>query len=177
MVTSSTSNERFEREMLPHLDAAFNLARWLAGNEADARDVVQESFMRALGAFQTLRGTDARAWLLAIVRNTAYSFLSKRSKHSHVSEEALMDQETPDPGPPAHVGAGERADMVRHHLEMLPAPFREVIVLREMEGMSYKEIADVAGISIGTVMSRLARARKRLADALAPSGQEAADGL
>ena len=173
----STSNERFEREMLPHLDAAYNLARWLAGNESDARDVVQESFMRALGAFQNLRGTDTRAWLLAIVRNTAYSFLSKRSKHGHVSEEAMMEIATAEPGPSAQVVGTERAGLIRHHLEMLPAPFREVIVLREMEGLSYKQIADVAGISIGTVMSRLARARKRLADTLAPSGQEAADEL
>ena len=159
----------FEQVVLPHLNAAYNLARWLTRDEHDAEDVVQDAFMRALRFFDGFRGDDARAWLLAIVRNTSYDFLRRHRSHE-VTEP--FDEEL-------HSGTYEgqtpetlllrRTDqvMVRRALEMLPLAWREVIILREFEGLSYKQIADVAGIKIGTVMSRLARARGQLHQLLA----------
>jgi len=159
---------RFEREILPHLDAAHNLARWLTGNDADAADVVQEACVRALGFFDGFRGDDARAWLLRIVRNTFYTWLRKNSAGKTMPfDEAVHDV----------VGAGEnpertairRADGValQRSIEALPVEFRETLVLREIEGLSYKEIAHVVGVPMGTVMSRIARARRMLREALA----------
>jgi RNA polymerase sigma-70 factor, ECF subfamily len=155
--------------VLPHLDAAYNLARWLTRSDADAEDVVQEACVRALRFFGGFRGDDARRWLLAIVRNSSYDFL-RRHRPQELTD--AFDEEI-------HTAAEEvqtpealllrRADraMVRQALEALPLAWREVIILRELEGLSYKQIADVAGIKIGTVMSRLARARAQLQRLLA----------
>jgi RNA polymerase sigma-70 factor (ECF subfamily) len=154
----------FEKAVLPHLNAAYNLARWLTRNDHDAEDVVQDAYLRALRFFGGFRGDDGRAWLLAIVRNTCYDFL--RSHRPQELTEAFDEEvhTTVDDSQSPEVVVIRRADqaMVRRALEMLPLPLREVIILRELEGLSYKEIADAAGIKIGTVMSRLARARARL---------------
>jgi RNA polymerase sigma-70 factor, ECF subfamily len=154
----------FEKAVLPHLNAAYNLARWLTRNDHDAEDVVQDAYLRALRFFGGFRGDDGRAWLLAIVRNTCYDFL--RSHRPQELSEAFDEEvhTTVDDSQSPEVVLIRRADqaMVRRALETLPVPLREVMVLRELEGLSYKEIADAAGIKIGTVMSRLARARARL---------------
>lgn len=155
------SPRSFEEVVLPHLDAAFNYARWLAGNAADAEDVVQDATVRALRFFSSLRG-DARPWLLAIVRNTWYARLAQtvRTRPTEYTEMADTPDETL--GPEALVIQQQTVDRVRKAVDQLPVDFREVVVLRELEGLSYKEIAAVVGIPIGTVMSRLARARERL---------------
>ena len=154
----------FEKAVLPHLNAAYNLARWLTRNDHDAEDVVQDAYLRALRFFGGFRGDDGRAWLLAIVRNTCYDFL--RSHRPQELTEAFDEEvhTTVDDSQSPEVVLIRRADqvMVRRALETLSLPLREVIILRELEGLSYKEIADAAGIKIGTVMSRLARARARL---------------
>jgi len=162
----------FEEVVLPHLDAAFNYARWLTKNDVDAEDVVQDAFVRALRFFSSLRGDNARAWLLTIVRNTWYGRFPRRSDGAPAT--VVVDRDKNDPAdesldPEALVIQRQTVDTVRRALEALPADFREVLVLRELEGLSYKEIATIVGIPIGTVMSRLARARERLQDALAAS--------
>lgn len=155
----------FEEIVIPHLDAAYNLARWLAGNEHDAQDIAQEACLRAFRFLGGFRGGNSRSWLLTIVRNTAYTWLKQNRPQAVVSlgEEELNEIE--DPAGPANQSSmlhhADR-DVLRAALEALPAEFREVLVLRELEGLSYKEIADVADAPIGTVMSRLARARKQL---------------
>jgi RNA polymerase sigma factor (sigma-70 family) len=160
----------FEEVVLPHLDAAFNYARWLTKNDADAEDVVQDAYLRALRFFSSLRGEDARAWLLTIVRNTWYGRFPRRAGSAvmtvAVEEE---DDDRPDASldPEAQMIQRQTVEEVRRALETLPADFREVLVLRELEGLSYKEIAAIVGIPLGTVMSRLARARERLAGVLA----------
>ncbi len=156
---------RFEGEILPHLDAAHNLARWLAGNDADAADVVQEACVRALSFFEGFRGGDARAWLLQIVRNTCYTWLRRNRR---ADTEAL--DEGAHRAPAGAAGTPERM-ILREAMASLPVEFREVLVLRELEGLSYKEIAHVAGIPMGTVMSRIARARKQLRERLAPEAE------
>ena len=158
----------FEDAIVPHLDAAFNYARWLTGNQADAEDVVQDAAIRALRFFSTLRG-DARPWLMTIVRNTWYARLAKTGRARQTEYTEMADARPDDrPSPEAAVIQQQTADRVRGALEQLPVDFREVLVLRELEGMSYKEIAVVVGIPIGTVMSRLARARERLLFAMRP---------
>jgi len=158
----------FEEAALPHLDAAYNLARWLTRNHDDAQDVVQEAYLRALRFFSSFHGTDARAWLLTIVRNTCYTWL-RRNRTAELSgdfDEIVNAQESEAPDPEtAHV-LKVQAQLVNEAIDKLPVEFREVVVLRELEELSYKEIAVVTGIPIGTVMSRLARARKRLLVAL-----------
>ena len=154
----------FDETVLPHLDAAFNYARWLTKNDAEAEDVVQDACVRAMRYFPTLRDADARAWLFAIVRNAWYSRLSRSAT---VMESTSLDDardERPDeaPGPEALLLQQHAVARVRVALEQLPPDFREVIVLRELEGLSYKEIAAVVQVPIGTVMSRLARGRERL---------------
>jgi RNA polymerase sigma factor (sigma-70 family) len=151
---------RLERALLPHLDAAHNLARWLTGNPHDAEDVVQDAYVRALTFFDGFHGEDGRAWLLAIVRNTCYDRMRKRSRHVPLEEVDMP----PDAAPNPEVQQLRQADrrMVQQSIESLPAEYREVIVLREMEGMSYKQISHVIDAPIGTVMSRLARGRHRL---------------
>ncbi|MEP7310545.1 MAG: sigma-70 family RNA polymerase sigma factor [Acidobacteriota bacterium] len=154
----------FEESVLPHMDAAFNYARWLTKNDADAEDVVQDASVRALRFFSSLRSEDARAWLLTIVRNTWYGRFPRRAEAAAVTvtEEDLDSRADASPGPEAQLIQQRTVDRVRGALEALPTDFREVLVLRELEGLSYKEIAAVAGIPIGTVMSRLARGRDRL---------------
>jgi RNA polymerase sigma-70 factor (ECF subfamily) len=155
---------RFEQAVLPHLGAAYNLARWITGNDQDAEDVVQESYLRALKFFSGFRGEHSRPWLLTIVRNTCFTWL-RQNRFSDLTTE--LDEEIhhmdPAPGNPESILlAAAQSELVRKAIEALPPEFREVVILREMEGMSYKEIADIASIPVGTVMSRLARARSRL---------------
>jgi RNA polymerase sigma-70 factor, ECF subfamily len=149
---------------LPHLDAAYNLARWLTRNPHDAEDVVQEAYLRAFKFFDTLRGANGRAWLLTIVRNTCYTWLQQnRPRDLTVPfDEDLHSGESDSAEPATLVLKSASHQMLKEALEELPAEFREVVVLRDLEGFSYKEIAEIAKIPPGTVMSRLARARERL---------------
>jgi RNA polymerase sigma factor (sigma-70 family) len=154
----------FEQAILPHMDAAYNLARWLARNEQDAQDVVQESYLRAFRFFGGYRGGSSRAWLLKIVRNTFYTWV-QQNRMQHISEpfdEQLHAVESDDATPETVLVKKADSQLVRRVLEELPIEFRETLVMRELEGMSYKEIADIADIPLGTVMSRLARGRKEL---------------
>lgn len=155
---------RFERALLPHLDAAFNLARWLTGNAEDAQDVVQDACLRALTFFDGFHGEDGRGWLLTIVRNTCYDWLRKNRRLFEMVGAEEEVESAPDRMPDPEALQLRHADqrLVRESIEKLPAEYREALVLRELEGMSYKQIARVTGAPIGTVMSRLARARKRL---------------
>jgi RNA polymerase sigma-70 factor (ECF subfamily) len=156
--------QHFETAILPHLDAAYNLARWLTRNEHDAQDMVQEAYLRAFKFFDGFHGADARAWLLTIVRNTCYTWLQQnRPRELAASFDEDIHSGESDAANPANLVL-QRADqqMLKQALEELPAEFREVVVLRALEGCSYKEIADIAKIPPGTVMSRLARARERL---------------
>jgi RNA polymerase sigma-70 factor, ECF subfamily len=160
---------RFERAVLPHLPAAYNMACWLTRNDHDAEDVVQEAYVRAFRFFDGFHGGDGRAWLLAIVRHTCYTWLQHNRGHELMTG---FDEEI-------HSLDGEAANretillyrtnqlLLRQALEELPVEYREVIILRELEGLSYKEIAAIADLPVGTVMSRLARARKRLQQTLA----------
>ena len=160
--------QTFEEVVLPHLDAAFNYARWLTKSEADAEDVVQDAYLRALRFFSSLRNDDARSWLLTIVRNTWYGRFPRTKGAAQTVYDDMTD-DRPDDGldPEALVMQRQAVEKVQHAVQELPADFREVIVLRELEELSYKEIAAVAGIPVGTVMSRLARARERLLAILA----------
>jgi RNA polymerase sigma factor (sigma-70 family) len=155
---------RFEQAVLPHLDSAYNLARWLMRNDHDAEDLVQEACLRALKSFEGFRGGDLRAWLLAIVRNSCYTWLeqNRRQEFTTVFDEEIHTAEEHSHSPEALLLESADARRVRDALDDLPPEFREAIVLRELEGMSYKEIAGLCGIPVGTVMSRLARARQRL---------------
>src|SRR5437773_295473 len=159
----------FEEMMLPHMDAAHNLAKWLLRNEQDAQDVLQEAYLRAFKSFGGFHGSNGRAWLLTIVRNTSYTLLKKNkavdltttfdeelhaSGHESVSPETILER-------------SEDAALIREAMDELPAEFREILTLRHQQGLSYKEIADVAQIPPGTVMSRLARARAKLREYLA----------
>jgi RNA polymerase sigma-70 factor (ECF subfamily) len=163
---------RFEAVVLPHLDAAYNLARWLTRDDGHAEDVVQTACLRALRFFDGFAGGNARGWLLTIVRNTFYSWLGE---HREQEQAAAFDEEIHSGD---RAGADPEAELLRHvdaeqlrrAIAALPVGFREVIVLREIEGLPYKEIAAVAGIPIGTVMSRLARARRHLQDDLIARG-------
>jgi RNA polymerase sigma factor (sigma-70 family) len=160
--------ERFERALLPHLDAAYNLARWLTRDGHDAEDLVQAACLRALRFFGGRHMTNDRAWLLAIVRNTCYTWLERKSARG---ETATFDEEIHGAGPGdddpgAHLIREDRKRSVRRAVEELPPELREVVVLRELEGLSYKEIAAIADVPQGTVMSRLARARERLRQTL-----------
>ena len=154
----------FEETVLPHLDAAFNYARWLTRNTAEAEDVVQDACVRAMRYMSSLRDDDARAWLLAIVRNTWYSRISSRANRAEATPFDGAQEQQPDVAldPEERLLQQHTVAVVHAALAQLPADFREVIVLREFEGMSYKEIATVVRVPIGTVMSRLARARERL---------------
>ncbi len=156
--------EQVERALLPHLDAAYNLARWLVGDPHDAEDVVQEAYLRALRFFASFRGGDGRGWLLAIVRHTCYDWLRQHRAASFTTpfEEEIHSPEEASWNPERLLLRDADASLLRGALEALPVEAREILVLRELEGLSYKEIAAVAGIPVGTVMSRLARARSRL---------------
>ena len=173
-VMSATDPQRqFEQVIVPHLDAAYNLARWLAGNDHDAEDITQEASLRAFRFLSGFRGGNSRSWLLTIVRNTAYTWLKQNRPQAVVSiaEDELHEIEDPE-ALRNYSSALHHADrdVLRAALEDLPTEFREVLILRELEGLSYKEISEVADAPIGTVMSRLARARKQLQDFLAKKG-------
>jgi len=157
-------SELFEKTVLLHLDSAYNLARWLAGNDHDAQDVAQEASLRAFKYFGSFRGDNARAWLLSIVRNSFHTWLRKNRPAEKMVEmtEDILDIEDPSAVVEAVNPQFADADAVRRAIAELPVDFREIVILREMEGFSYKEIADLTEVPLGTVMSRLARARKLL---------------
>ena len=162
----SQERERFEQHILPHLDAAFNLARWLLRDRRDAEDVAQEAMLRAFRFFETFRLGDARAWLLQIVRNCCYDWLQKNRPlelQNELNEESLVSK---DLSPEQLALANQDRGRLVEALESLPAHFREFLVLRELEGCSYKEIAAITARPIGSVMSGLARARQQLREAL-----------
>ena len=169
-----------ERALLPHLDAAYNLARWLVRNSQDTEDVVQEAYLRAVKFREGYLGGDARAWLLKIVRNASYSLIEKRrpSESAEEFDETVHHESHDRPSVEASLIKDAEARAVRSALERLPTTHREMLVLREFEGLSYKEIAEVAGVPIGTVMSSLARARSQLRELLLRSqSQGVARGL
>lgn len=149
---------------MPHMPAAYNLARWLVRDDRDAEDMVQEACVRALRAFHEFHGEDGRPWMLTIVRNLCYTFLRKRgsSDAAVAFDEQIHAGATNLPDPEKLQMQLDDIREVRSALEQLPAPFREVLVLREMEGLSYREISNVTGLPAGTVMSRLARGRERM---------------
>ena len=176
-VLDSQEQVRFETLVLPHLDAAFNLARWLLRSRADAEDVAQEAILRAYRFFDGFHGGDARAWLLQIVRNSCYTWLDKNRKVKDMTEfnEEVHGQRSPSPESLA-IASNDR-DRLSEALKSLPPRYREVLVLRELEGCSYKEIATITAIPIGTVMSTLSRARRQLQMALGNMPKEAAHGV
>ncbi|HEY3755873.1 MAG TPA: sigma-70 family RNA polymerase sigma factor [Opitutaceae bacterium] len=164
----------FEQHLLPHLDAAYNLARWLLRDGHDAEDAVQEACLRAFRARDRFRGESGRPWLLTIVRNVCYSRL--RERRSAPDTEVFDDDAHGPEGSPADSRRRDwsdlRGDLLRRGLERLPAELRETIVLHEIEELSYREIATVSEVPIGTVMSRLSRARRRLHDEVTQLAQE-----
>jgi len=176
-VTDPTQAKHFEDVVLPHLHAAYNLARWLSRSDHDAQDIVQEAYLRAFRFFDGFHGGDARAWLLAIVRNATYTWLKQNRPqelatpfdeefHSLPEYGAVEGPERPDNNPETILAQRDDKRVLDEALEKLPLAFREVLVLRELEDLSYKEIGRIADIPIGTVMSRLARGRKLLGECL-----------
>jgi len=165
---SSDDGQAFERTVLPHLDAAYNLARWLVRSPQDAEDVVQEACLRTLRFLGGYQGGDARSWVLRIVRNTAYSFLEKRqpSELAEEFDETVHVAREDPPDAEAVLLQSAESLMLQEALEGLPIRFREALILRELEGLSYKEISEVLEIPIGSVMSALARGRARLREQL-----------
>jgi RNA polymerase sigma-70 factor (ECF subfamily) len=161
----------FEAMMLPCMDAAHNLARWLLRNEQDAQDVVQEAYLRAFRSFAGFRGSNGRAWLLTIVRNTAYTLL-KKNRTADVTtafDEEIHATDYKSVSPATILEHAEDAELIKNAMDGLPAEFREILILRHQENLSYNEIGDILKIPIGTVMSRLARARGKLKQYLAAS--------
>ena len=167
---SGDDNARFATVVMPHIDDAYRLAHWLTGNRTDAEDVVQDASLRAFRAIRSFTGGSDRAWLLTIVRNTAYSWLRKNRPAAVITVEDLeaVELAQANPGDPdaetpeAAFIARADAEQLRAAIAALPAPFRETLVLRDIEGLNYREIAEATEVPIGTVMSRLARARSRL---------------
>ena len=174
-VGDGARTRRFEAVALPHLSAAYNLARWICGNEADAADVVQEAVMRALQYFDSYHGGDARAWLLQIVRNSAHTWIGRNRQAGRVpldefeadttaAAEGRWSVANPGPEDPmTTIVAEDESARLRLAIGRLPVDQREILVLREFEDMSYRQIASITGCPIGTVMSRLSRARDQLA--------------
>jgi RNA polymerase sigma factor (sigma-70 family) len=167
-------NALFRTVVMPHIDEAYRLARWLTTNGTDAEDVVQDASLRAFRAIRSYAGGNPRAWLLSIVRNTAYSWLRKNRPATIVSvddleavelEHGKLD-ERHDETPESSLIAKVDAEQLRAAIAKLPAPFRETLVLRDIEGLDYREIAEATEVPVGTVMSRLARARRRLIETL-----------
>jgi RNA polymerase sigma-70 factor (ECF subfamily) len=165
-VYGPASREQFESHVVPHMGAAYNLARWLTRNDHDAEDVVQEAYLRAFRFWESFRGADPRAWLLAIVRNTCFTWLQQNRKPASELDENMPDLNSANTNPEALLLASVDAELLRRAVEELPIEFREAVVLRDLEGFSYKEISSITSVPIGTVMSRLARARSRLLKAL-----------
>ena len=170
--------EAFRRTMMPHMDAAYNLARYLTRDPSTAEDIVQDAYLRAYRSFDTWRGEAAKPWLLTIVRNCFLNSvgapaerMAGRPVHEILGElpDALIETATPE----SVLGDRSEAAMLRATIEQIPEPFRETLILRELEEMSYKEIAAIAQVPIGTIMSRLARARQMLADLLLPEARKA----
>jgi RNA polymerase sigma-70 factor (ECF subfamily) len=163
---------RFEAAVLPHLDAAYNLARWLTRRDDDAEDVVQTACLRALRFFDGFQGANPRGWLLTIVRNTFYSWVAQHLEHELAMpfDEEIHTAEQAGGDPEAELLRKADAELLRQGFAALPVQFREVMVLREIEGLSYKEIAAIVEVPIGTVMSRLARARRHLQTHLIENG-------
>jgi RNA polymerase sigma-70 factor (ECF subfamily) len=160
-LTSQEKLRRFEEQISPHLKSAYNLAKWLTRSHEDAEDIVQEAFLRAFSAFEGFRGEDGKPWLLTIVRNTSMTWL-KRNRNAGAPigfEEALEDPIERSPDPEEGLLISCDREQVRQALEQLPSDFREAVILREMEGLSYKEISATIGVPLGTVMSRLSRGR------------------
>src|SRR5438552_18757208 len=158
----------FEETMLPHMDAAHNLAKWLLRNEQDAQDVGQEAYLRAFKSFSGFHGSNGRAWLLTIVRNTSYTLLKKNQADDFTTFDEEIHVVADEFASPATIlEHGEDAELIREAMDSLPAEFREILALRHQEGLSYKEIAEIAQVPTGTVMSRLARARGKLKEYLA----------
>jgi RNA polymerase sigma-70 factor (ECF subfamily) len=163
----------FERVVWPHLRAAYNVARWLVRNDHDAEDIVQEAFAKAFVAMNALRNSDARAWLLSIVRNTAISFMQRQKR----AQEVAWNDNAPEPSdsapdPETGMIGKSRRECVRAAIERLPQEYRETLVLREIEGLPYKEIAGILQVPMGTVMSRLSRARNLLIEELVPDAEK-----
>ena len=157
----------FEQSIMPHLNAAYNLARWLTRNADDAEDVVQEAYLRAFRSLETFQGEDGRAWLLAVVRNTCFTWLKRKGEQTAVEFDEQVHGSA-DEAPNAESVLLSEAALGSLHgcLEGLPLEFREVMILRELEELPYKEISEIVRVPIGTVMSRLARGRKRLQQCL-----------
>jgi RNA polymerase sigma-70 factor (ECF subfamily) len=178
-VDDQTDQNRFAEVFLPHLGDAFRLARWISGSRADAEDIVQEASLRAFKGIRNFSGGSTRAWTLTIVRNTSYSWLAKNRPSMVVLTEDLDQRAREEmehaagnddvPTPEAALIAKMEAEEVRNAVAALPLPFREVLVLREIHDLDYRSIADVIQVPIGTVMSRLARARKLILAALQES--------
>lgn len=175
--------QRFEEAVLPHLNAAYNLARWITRNPQDGEDMVQEAYIRAFKFFDSFRGEDARVWLLTIVRNTCYTWLRqgrRQALDTYFDEEihgldgrgSVTTLDPSDNNPEAVVLQEADRQLINRTLERLPLEFREILVLRELEELSYKEIAAISDIPIGTVMSRLARARKLLVGSIQRTNEE-----
>ena len=159
---------RFEETVLPHLDAAYTLARYLLRNDHDAEDVVQDAYLRAVRHFGGYRGGNARAWLLTIVRRTCYSWLQRHKVDARTTEfdETMHGEARTTEDPEAEMLRGALGEALNQAIDALPVEFREVVILRDVQELSYAEIAEVVGIPVGTVMSRLSRARHRLQRAL-----------
>jgi len=182
-MSALTKEKRFQVMIMPHLDSAFNLARWLTRSDQDAEDIVQESYLRAFKFFDSFHGEDGRAWLLSIVRNTFYTWHQQNKMqvintpfeedlHSIKQEDASLEQNTNNK-PEEMLIQEDNRRLVHQALEALPVEFREVIVMRELEELSYKQIAEIMGIPMGTVMSRLGRSRKQLAEIIALTNRDA----
>jgi RNA polymerase sigma-70 factor (ECF subfamily) len=166
-VLEAEDRARFERLVLPHLDAAFNLAAWILSSRTDAEDVTQEAMLRAYRFFGGFYSGDVRAWLLQIVRNTSYTWLEK-NRRMHMTDEFNEELHMQSSATPESIAiAGDDRERLKQALETLPPRFREVLVLRELEGYSYKEIAEITSTPMGTVMSSLSRARSQLRSAMA----------
>jgi RNA polymerase sigma-70 factor (ECF subfamily) len=181
-VLDSQEKVRFEALVLPHIDAAFNLARWLLRSAPDAEDVAQDAMLRAYRYFPGFHGGDVRAWLLQIVRNSCYTWMEKNRRAgdtTEFNEDLHLDTTTTQRSTPESLAIeSDNRERLTRALESLPPRYREVIVLRELEGCSYKEISTITSIPMGTVMSTLSRARQQLQSALvAPTGKEAKHGL
>jgi RNA polymerase sigma-70 factor (ECF subfamily) len=171
------ASREMREKLLRHLDGAYNLARWLCRNEHDAQDIVQESFLRAVRFAHQCRDDDPRTWLLKIVRNTCHTWRARRREAGATDEMLAQVTSSPSNHPDRALERTQQASDVRKAIESLPDEFREAVVLREIEGMSYKEVAAVIGVPIGTVMSRLSRARERLKELLAAYRGEVSDEL